>query len=128
MRWKYRRIAAILVALAALMLAATGCVKIDEERGVDNKWRDNPAGFVNGKTTKAEVLRLLGPPSQVIALKDEVVFYYVREQLKGRQTILILYNTVEEKTIYDRAIFFFNRRGILTQHSISAEKIPKKAK
>lgn len=117
-----------LVALSAIVLAAAGCVRIDEQRGVDNKWREAPSAFHNGKTTKAEVLRRLGPPSQVIALGNEVVFYYVREQLKGRQTILLLYNNLEEQTVYDRAIFFFDKRGILTQHSISAESIPKKAK
>jgi len=110
----------------ALVLVFGGCAVYKSEKGVDNLWRDESGSrFVRGETTQAEVLEALGPPSQVIALKDEVVFYYLREQEKGGAAVLILYNQVNETVAYDRAIFFFDEEGILKDYALSREKIAK---
>lgn len=66
----------------------------------------------------------LGPPSQVIALHDQTLFYYLREQLATKGLFLLLYNQMRENVSYDRAIFFFDRKGILTDFAYSAETIP----
>ena len=70
------------------------------------------------------MLAALGPPSQLINLGNRTVFYYLQEQKKTRTAILILYNQTREKITYDRAIFFFDPQGRLTDFATSDEKIP----
>ena len=90
-------------------------------------WRD-PAlpPLEKGRTTQSDVMRELGPPSQVIALHDQTLFYYLREQFKSDAMFLILYNQTRERITYDRAIFFFNQKGVLTDFAFSNESIPQK--
>jgi hypothetical protein len=118
---RYRQ---LILPVAIILLMATGCVVSKSEKGVDNLWRgESVPAFIRGETTQSEVLEALGPPSQVIALDREVVFYYLRELEKGKGVILILYNQHNEAVTYDRAIFFFNEKGLLKDYALSREKI-----
>ena len=87
-------------------------------------WRseDLPA-WVVGETTDKEVMEYLGPPSQIISLKEETVYYYLKENLSGRAFMLLIYSRVDMKTSYDRAIFFFDAKGVLKQFSYSNEEL-----
>ena len=106
-------------------LIATGCVSYESRKGVDNKWRDESLSeFRVGQTTQTEIINTLGPPSQVISLGDQVVFYYMLERQKGKGGIFIIYNRIDEKTTYDRAIFFFDNNGVLSEYAYSLEKVP----
>jgi len=117
----------MLVALAILVVTVSGCVSSHSQLGVKNLWRSDKAPtFEKGKTTQAEVLEALGPPSQVIALHDQTIFYYLREQNKTRAYYLLVYNSSNEKITYDRAIFFFDKTAILQEYSLSHEAIPYK--
>jgi len=110
-----------LCALLVLGLAAVaGCASFERTRGVENTWRDPsvPAPVV-GTTTQSDILEALGPPSQVIALRDQTVFYYLREQDKGRGGIFIVYNWLKEDVTFDRAIFFFDAEGVLQDYGLS---------
>jgi len=62
----------------------------------------------------------------VIALGDETVLYYLYEKSAGEGLILILYNRVDVRTRYDRAVFFFDANDILTEYSsrIAADPDP----
>ena len=83
--------------LAVLLLPA--CANWQEEAGVDNQWRaDDVPRWVVGQTTGDDVMSYLGPPSQVIALEGQVVFYYLKEQLNGRGYFFLIYNTSTAKT------------------------------
>lgn len=117
-----------LVALAGLLgagLASSGCVVGSESKGVLNRWRaPGAAEFVPGETTQEEVAAQLGPPSQVLALQDKVIFYYLLEQAESEGVILILYNRSTTKVRYDRAIFFFDPEGRLIDYALSAEAAP----
>ena len=115
-----------LVILAVLCMAlASGCARFSTERGVENKWRGGAMPvFESGRTTQAEILEVFGPPSQIISLNDGSVFYYLREQGKGKGLILLVYNQVEYKVGYDRAIFFFDGEGILTEYAYSDPVVP----
>ena len=94
------------------------CAQYDSKRGIDVSWQDSVTEqLVKGKSTRRDVLALLGPPSQVIALNDESVLYYLFEQSKGEGLILIVYNRMRIDTRYDRAIFFFNEDDVLTEFS-----------
>ncbi len=117
----------ILQPLSFLVLGVllSGCANWDGYAGVDNSWRaaDVPE-WKEGVTTAAEVAQYLGPPSQLIPLHDETVFYYMREGKDGKSLMLIVWNTGTQVTAYDRAIFFFDKQGILKTYSYSNEKLP----
>ena len=101
-----------------------GCYKSVAERGVLNKWRDNSLPPIEkGKTTQTQVLELLGPPSQVINLGNQVIFYYLMEKMEGKGGIFIIYNWKNYKVRYDRAIFFFDNDGVLKDYALSKEDI-----
>lgn len=103
-----------LATLVALLLLG-GCAQYDNKRGVEVSWQPEAVNsLVKGESTRNDVLKLLGPPSQVISLEDETVLYYLFEQSKGDGLILIVYNRMRVDTSYDRAIFFFDENDVLT--------------
>ncbi len=109
-----------LLLVTAVLLG--GCVQFKSRRGVEVAWQDQVvANLEKGKSTRADVLALLGPPSQVISLKDETVLYYLFENVEGQGAILILYNTVDITARYDRAIFFFDENDVLTDFSTKVQ-------
>jgi outer membrane protein assembly factor BamE (lipoprotein component of BamABCDE complex) len=110
----------ILISLSVVFLLA-GCFKSIEESGVTNKWRDPSLPPIEkGTTTQAEILEMLGPPSQVINLENQVVFYYLFEN-KG--AFLMLFNWKNKRVKYDRAIFFFDKNGVLDDYAFSIENV-----
>lgn len=99
-----------------------GCVRYHSSAGVKNTWREIPKDQIQkGITTQADVLEWLGPPSQVIALGEQTVFYYLSQVQSGQSRILIVWNDTKEQTRYDRAVFFFGQDGVLTEFSIRDE-------
>jgi len=109
---------AMLVVLALCAGLLGGCAQFESKRGVEVNWQqDVTAKLTRGESTRANVLALLGPPSQVIALDGETALYYLFEQSEGEGLVLILYNRMRIDTRYDRAIFFFNEQDILTEFS-----------
>ena len=108
-----------------LLLSTAGCISKSSTQGVENLWRAEPAPvFESGKTTEHDVLSALGPPSQVITAGNRTVFYYLLEAKRSRGAILIIYNRTVERITYDRAIFFFDAQGRLTDFATSNEKVP----
>jgi outer membrane protein assembly factor BamE (lipoprotein component of BamABCDE complex) len=103
-------------------LAVTGCAEISKKAGVENRWRDQHIMLLEGETTQQQVLAQLGPPSQIIALSAKTVFYYLFEETKGRLLFLVLYNQADTNVTYDRAIFFFNKDGILETYAFSKKE------
>ena len=100
------------------------CVNYGSVDGVDHVWREIPIEeFEVGVTTQSEVLELLGPPSQLINLDSQVVFYYLARENKGGGQIFIVWNRVRDENKYDRAIFFFGKDGILQDVAYSKEQI-----
>ncbi len=109
-----------------LLLTLAGCVSKRSEMGVQNEWRDAATPtFEKGRSTQTEVMHALGPPSQVIGLQDQTLFYYLREQSNTKSVFLILYNQTRQEITYDRAIFFFNKQSVLTDFSYSQEAVPR---
>ena len=107
--------------LAALIIAASllgGCAQFESNRGVEVNWQSSVTEtLVSGQSTRGDVLALLGPPSQVIALDGESALYYLFERSEGEGLILILYNRMQIDTRYDRAIFFFDADDVLTEYA-----------
>jgi len=104
--------------LLCALLLLPGCAQYENKRGVEIVWQEEATSqLVRGESRREDVLRLLGPPSQVIALDDETAMYYLFEHSDGDGLILILYNRMRIDTRYDRAIFFFDENDVLTEFS-----------
>lgn len=109
------------VSLSLVFLFA-GCFKSTEENGVTNVWRDTSLPQIEkGTTTQSQILEMLGPPSQLINLENQVVFYYLLEKTVNKGAFLMLYNWKNKTVKYDRAIFFFDRNGVLDDFAFSVE-------
>ena len=105
--------------------ASPGCITKTETQGAENLWRgESPPVFYRGTSTQHDVLVALGPPSQVISLGEKTVFYYLLEQTRSHSEVLIVYNQTHRTIVYDRAIFFFDAQGRLTEFATSHERIP----
>ena len=110
------------------VLLLSSCFTLSDQQGVDNLWRveSNISGIEKGKTTQEEIIELFGPPSQILNLDEGSVFYYLLQRKEGMGVFLLLYNFRDEKIIFDRAIFFFNDQGVLTDYGLSIEQIERK--
>jgi hypothetical protein len=113
-----------LLPLLLALVGAPACIRSERTAGVNNLWRRPGTQFTAGKTTEQQLLDALGPPSQLIALKQYTVYYYMLEQSNDDGMITIVYNSSKEKVIYDRAIFFFDAEGLLHHWSKSDECLP----
>ena len=113
------------ISFSLLLFVLCGCARWTADRGVENSWRkeDVPV-WKPGVTTETQVVKTLGPPSSIISLKNYTVFYYMREHQQGNGFILIIYNNVKNDVRYDRAVFFFDNKGILSSYSYSNEELP----
>ncbi len=113
----------ITVALSLLLLG--GCAQYQNSRGVEVGWQTPLEDQLErGQTTRQELLTKLGPPSQIVALGDETVLYYLFEHSVGEGLILVVYNKFQVDTRYDRAIFFFDDQGLLTDYSSRVAAAP----
>ncbi len=112
------------VIIVSLALLITGCTSYGSVDGVSNLWREVPVDqFQKGVTKQSDVLELLGPPSQLINLHDQTVFYYLTQRSSGQGKIFIVWNQVSVENQYDRAIFFFDTEGVLQEVAYSKEAI-----
>lgn len=113
----------IFMGIIALFLSS--CFTVSDQQGVDNLWREESRAqsISEGKTTQNEIIKLFGPPSQIINLDTGSVFYYLLQEKRGKGAFLLIYNFKTERVNYDRAIFFFNKDGVLTDYGFSVEEI-----
>ena len=108
--------ATLLLSLAFVLLG--GCVQFESKRGVEVNWKEAVTDhLVKGRSTRRDVLEVLGPPSQVIGLENESALYYLFEHSDGEGMILIVYNRIQIDTRYDRAIFFFDENDVLSEYA-----------
>lgn len=115
----------LVIAGLAVVMALAGCASYSGYSGVENIWRsDDLPEWVVGITTGEDVIARLGPPSQLIGLENETVYYYLHEQRKGKALVLLVYNWGRQTMTYDRAVFFFDKQGRLTKYSYSSEALP----
>ncbi len=113
-----------LTTLFLVLCVLSGCSTWENRQGVSNKWRDESLPQIRiGEATQSDVARLLGPPSQIISMNDQLIFYYMLQKKKGKGAFFIIYNWAQINTIFDRAIFFFDQNGILTDYAYSLEKV-----
>ncbi len=112
---KIARYLTLLLPGAFLLL---GCVQFSGNRGVEVTWHPEAiTQLEKGRSTREDVLSLLGPPSQVISLENETVLYYLNERTEFEGAILILFNRFDRATDYDRAVFFFDKDDVLIEYA-----------
>ncbi|GJM15838.1 MAG: hypothetical protein DHS20C13_11650 [Thermodesulfobacteriota bacterium] len=118
----------LLIILTAPAFLLSSCFTISDQQGVDNLWRvdANVEGIEEGKTTQNDIIQLFGPPSQIIDMDKGAIFYYLLQDKKGSGVFLLLFNYKKERVSYDRAIFFFDNEGILTDYGFSIENVERK--
>lgn len=105
--------------IAVLLISSlSACVNYSRDSGVENLWRQ-PQTFTNGTTTSQQVLMALGPPSQVLAIGNQTLYYYLKEQVTREGLILLIYNETTEVSVFDRAMFIFDPHGMLVDFSYS---------
>jgi outer membrane protein assembly factor BamE (lipoprotein component of BamABCDE complex) len=99
--------------LVPLLALVGGCYfgKTKEER----PWSAEAAAKIEvGKTTKAEVLRLLGPPKQIVRLLESEAYMYTHTVQKETGTYLILINLRRSDTQFDSITVIINRQDVVT--------------
>ncbi len=108
-----------------IALLFSSCFTVSDQQGVDNLWREESRAqdITEGITNQNEIIKLFGPPSQIINLDTGSVFYYLLQEKRGKGAFLLIYNFKTERVNYDRAIFFFNKDGVLTDYGFSIEEI-----
>jgi len=102
-----------LLTLAAALIALNGCYfgkKID-----DRPWAQEVVDKIKpGKTTKEEVLRMMGPPKLVIRLLESEAYMYVASTEKTSGLVLIILNMSRTDRQYDAVTIIINRQDIVT--------------
>ncbi len=108
--------------LIGTIFLLTGCASWETDKGVETIWRQaDQQQWQEGSTSEEDVINALGPPSQIIAMDDQTVFYYMHEKNKGKAYVFILWNRTTQTVEYDRAVFFFDKQGILLKYAYSKE-------
>lgn len=106
-----------LVFLACVVLL--GCTMGSRDVGASQQWSFEKIQI--NTTTEKQVLELFGPPSliDIKSMKDRTIYYYWVEKLKNRSLYLLFYNYWRIDIQYDRAMFIFNKNGILEYYGVS---------
>lgn len=109
------------LALALSLALATGCTIV--RTYVGNEMPESVDGrLVPGTTTKADVLRDLGPPDRLVRQYegDVFVYAYVRRNTASFElsepvfTHLLVFSYTKNQEKSDRLVLLFDRAGILT--------------
>ena len=102
------------VLLAAAAIAALSGCYLGKKRD-DRPWPSDVASKIEvGKTTKAEVLKLLGPPKQVVRLLESEAYMYVATVEKTSGIFLLILNLSRTDRQYDAVTVIINRQDIVT--------------
>jgi hypothetical protein len=102
-----------LIALAATVAVLNGCYV--SKKKDDRPWPSEiVARIVVGKTTKAEVLQLLGPPKQIIRLLESEAYMYIAPVEKNSGLVLLVLNLSRSDRQYDAVTVIINRQDIVT--------------
>jgi len=115
----------------ALALLAAGCTVGRYYTGVP--LRNEPAAIVEGQSTRGDVLRLFGPPDQIMQYGAGDAFVYAYEQqnyssLRVQDPIVRFTWFTYTRTLSqrDRLVVLFDLRGVVTGVSIDhhTEELP----
>ena len=99
--------------MLALPLALGGCLYADAIDG--SSWsRETVAKIEVGKTTRAQVLEMLGPPRHILRLTEGEALVYTCSIEKSTGFSLIIVSTWRNDKQYDGVTVLVNRDGLVT--------------
>jgi hypothetical protein len=102
-----------LIAVAAGLFLLNGCYF--SRKNDDRLWPMEVVSQIEvGKTTKAEVLRLLGPPKQIIRLLESEAYMYIAAVEKSSGLVLVVLNLSRSDRQYDAVTVVINRQDVVT--------------
>ena len=100
--------------LAVLALGALNGCYFGKKRD-DRPWPADVASRIEvGKTTKAEVLKLMGPPKVVVRLLESEAYMYVATVEKTSGVFLLVLNLSRTDRQYDAVTVVINRQDVVT--------------
>ena len=101
------------IALAVALAVLNGCYV--SKKKDDRPWAAEIVAKIEvGKTTKADVLRLLGPPKQIIRLLESEAFMYIAPVEKNSGLVLLVLNLSRSDRQYDAVTVIINRQDVVT--------------
>ena len=102
---------ALLAALPAVLLS--GCFF---RKAIDDRpWNEESVAKIEvGKSTKADVLRLLGPPKQIVRLLESEAYMYTHTVEKHTGTFLVVVNLYRTDRQYDSVCVVIDRKDVVT--------------
>jgi len=102
-----------LIAAAVALLVLNGCYF--SRKKDDRPWPMDVVSKIEvGKTTKAEVLKLLGPPKQIIRLLESEAYMYIASVEKSSGLVLVVLNLSRSDRQYDAVTVIINRQDVVT--------------
>jgi outer membrane protein assembly factor BamE (lipoprotein component of BamABCDE complex) len=100
--------------LAALLPALLAGCYFGKTRD-DRLWDEERVAKIEvGKTTKAQVLQLLGPPKQVVRLLESEAYMYSHTIEKDTGAFLLVVNLRRSDRQYDAVTVIINRQDVVT--------------
>ena len=72
-----------------------------------------------------EVLQALGPPVQVHDFDEKVALFYMLLEERAVGFNVLVYKATERAFYSDRAVYFFDRNGVLEEMGTSAVMLPR---
>jgi len=101
------------IALAAALVALNGCYV--SKKKDDRPWPPDIVSRIEvGKSTKADVLKLLGPPKQVVRLLESEAYMYIASVEKNSGLVLLILNLSRSDRQYDAVTVIINRQDVVT--------------
>ena len=102
-----------LIAISAALVVLNGCYV--SKKKDDRPWPPEVVAKIEvGKTTKAEVLKLLGPPKQIIRLLESEAYMYIASVEKNSGLVLLILNLSRSDRQYDAVTVIINRQDVVT--------------
>ncbi len=110
---------AIFAGLILMILFAAGCAAVGRTRDFRPIEPSSLSRVTPGVTTGAEVIRLFGPPSQIVRLSNGNAYLYSSKLSKTTGLWLAIITFVNMDTRQDQVVFFLNSQDVVTHHGAS---------
>ena len=105
--------------LLLVVSIAAGCAVIGRGRDFRPIEENTLSQVTPGKTTATDVVRLFGPPSQIVKLSNGNAYVYDRSLSKATGLWFVIVTFANYETQYDRIVFFINNSDIVTHYGSS---------
>ncbi|NPU83051.1 MAG: hypothetical protein HPY65_01075 [Syntrophaceae bacterium] len=109
----------LLAGLIVLTLFTAGCAAVGRTRDFRPIDPSSLSRITPGVTTGAEVIRLFGPPSQIVRLSNGNAYIYSSKLSKTTGLWLAIITFVNMDTRQDQVVFFLNSQDVVTHHGAS---------